>query len=75
MNYVAICSGPQMEEVHRTYDGTRWCFVCRKQRTFDFVVTAPTEPSYYGPTPSIVGKCGHVDGDLFPGRQREWGDI
>jgi hypothetical protein len=33
---------------------------------------SPTEPSYYGPYPLVVGECGHTDGDLFPGRVRQW---
>jgi hypothetical protein len=72
MNALHINYGPPMEEVHRESVGVRWCFVCRKRRSFDYVVKAPTEPSYYGPSPSIVGECGHLDGDLFPGRYREW---
>lgn len=71
---LVVCYGPPMEEVRREPDGERWCFVCRQRRRFDFVVHAPTEPSYYGPSPSIVDERGHVDGDLFPGRIREWGD-
>jgi hypothetical protein len=69
---LVVCFGPPVEEGVRTPDGERWCFVCRKRRLFDFVVMAPTEPSYYGPYPLIVGECRHVDGDLFPGRIREW---
>lgn len=66
--------GPATEEVTRKPDGEHWCFVCRKRRRFDFVVRAPIEPSYYGPNPSIVCELGHTDGDLFPGRFREWPD-
>jgi hypothetical protein len=71
---VHICYGPPMEEVRRDFDGVRWCFVCRKQRRFDFVVDAPTEPSYYGPNAGIECENGHTDGDLFPGRVREWSE-
>ena len=66
--------GPTMTEAHRERVGQRWCFVCRKRRRFDLIVKVPVEPSYYGPSPSIVGECRHVDGDLFPGRIREWED-
>lgn len=56
-------------------DGERWCFQCRKRREFRFKVTTPVDPmSYYGPSPSIeCGTCGLVNGDLFPGREREDG--
>lgn len=64
--------GPRLVEIVREAEGVRWCFVCRKRRNFEFVVKTPAEPSYYGPSASVVGECGHVDGDLFPGRTREW---
>ena len=42
-------------------------------RGFVFVVTAPVGPSYYGPSLSVqCAACGTSDGDLFPGRTREW---
>lgn len=62
-----------MVEVHREPDGLpRHCFRCRKHRDFFYVVDAPVELSYYGPNPSIQCSSGHRDGDLFPGREREW---
>lgn len=71
---VHVNHGPTMEEIVNRVDGeTRWCFVCRKHREFRYIVTAPAEPSYYGPNPDV--RCGHCkssDGDLFPGRFREW---
>lgn len=69
-----VLCGPHMEETNREAIGERWCFVCRKRRPFYFVIHAPVEPSYYGPVPSIRGECGHLDGDVFPGRYREWSD-
>ena len=55
-------------------DGTRWCFVCRRRQAFERVLLVPDDPdSWYGPTPMI--RCMHcktADGDLFPGRAREW---
>lgn len=69
-----VCFGPPMEEVRRDDLGERWCFTCRKRRPFAFVMTAPTEPSYYGPTASVHCDRGHGDGDCFPGRYREWED-
>jgi hypothetical protein len=70
---VHICSGPKMQEVVRRADGERWCFTCRKRRDFLFIVDAPIELSYYGPTPHIeCATCGKWDGDCFPGTAREW---
>jgi hypothetical protein len=71
----AIC-GEKLEEVVRRPNGEkRWCFQCRSRRAFEYVVMAPVELSYYGPTPSIrCAHCGHTDSDLFPGRMREWED-
>jgi hypothetical protein len=67
-----ICTTP-MREIHRETVGVRWCFVCRKRREFVYVVTATIEPSYYDPNPAIeCTVCGRIDGDLFPGRSREW---
>jgi hypothetical protein len=74
----AIC-GDRMEETFRRPDGERWCFRCKSRRPFDYVVNSPVEdrenPSWYGPSPSIqCSTCGLVDGDMFPGRYREWED-
>lgn len=71
---VHICYGPPLAEVSRTPHGTiRWCYHCRARRPFELVVLAPTEPSYYGPSPHIECTTCHThDGDLFPGRYREW---
>ena len=71
---VHINHGPEMVEVVRRRDGeARWCFHCRKRRDFLYIVTAPAEPSYYGPTADVkCGTCNTSDGDLFPGHEREW---
>ena len=71
---VHISRGPEMVEVVRRRDGQeRWCFHCRKRREFLYIVTAPSEPSYYGPNVGIkCGTCSTSDGDLFPGHEREW---
>jgi hypothetical protein len=67
-----VC-GEAMQEVRRQPDGDRWCFTCRQRRAFAFVVTAPVGPSYYGPNCAVKCEtCGTSDGDLFPGRYREW---
>lgn len=63
-----------MKTIHDEPDSERWCFSCRARREFRYVVKAAVEPSYYDPNPSIrCGTCGLMDGDLFPGRTREWG--
>ena len=68
-----------MEEVSRRADGVRWCFVCRKRRAFERVVSRPVVTSlddtgaWYGPTTDIAcASCRTVDGDCFPGTEREW---
>lgn len=73
--HVLICRGPAMETIRDDpHENPRWCFTCRKVRDFRFIVRAPVEPSYYGPEPNVVCvECGQTDGDLFPGREREWG--
>lgn len=51
----------------------RWCFVCRKRVQFTRTVQVPVDPmSYYGPSVTVHCDMGHTDGDLFPGRIREW---
>jgi hypothetical protein len=66
----------ELREVVRRSAGERFCFQCRKRRDFLYIVRAPVdELSYYGPTPRIECKtCKAIDGDLFPGREREWRD-
>lgn len=87
-----------MEEVCRKVDGdSRWCFSCRRQQPFEYVVTAPivscwcpidsprneqgegavefNTGAWYGPSTQIeCCVCHLTDGDLFPGRYREWED-
>ena len=71
---IHVNRGPAMVEVVNRVDGeTRWCFNCRQPREFRYIVMAPVEPDWYGPHADV--KCGHCrtsDGDLFPGREREW---
>ena len=71
---VHVNHGPAMVEVVRRRDGQpRWCFKCRKRRDFLYIVTAPVEPDWYGPHADVkCGTCDTSDGDLFPGRIREW---
>jgi hypothetical protein len=70
---IVIC-GEEMREVSREPDGEpRWCFRCRAIRGFVYVVIAPVGPSYYDPNAYVkCGTCDLTDGDLFPGRFREW---
>lgn len=73
MSTLHICRGPELETVVDKPNGEqRWCFTCRQRVEFRFVVEAPKEPSYWGALPSIQCVNGHTDGDLFPGRVREW---
>jgi hypothetical protein len=64
-----------MEEVYRRPYGLRFCFVCRRYRDFDVIVSAPLGLTYYGPTTSVEClHCRTVDGDCFPGTERCWED-
>ena len=69
-----ICREEMHEVTRKPHGDQRWCFQCRDRVPFEFIVTAPVGPSYYEPNPSIeCGPRGHIDGDMFPGRWREWG--
>lgn len=58
---------------HRKSLGYRWCFRCRKRRLFVQFTHVPDDPmSYYGAHYTVSCLSGHDDGDLFPGRYREW---
>lgn len=73
-----------MHEKSRKPDGEeRWCFTCRKRRTFEMVIDYPTlDPdippeeqtgAYYGPSARVeCTHCKTTDGDCFPGTGREW---
>lgn len=64
-----------MKLIRSRDDGERWCFVCRKRVRFLYEIHAPIDPmSWYGPNPSIKCEHGHLDGDCFPGREREWSE-
>jgi hypothetical protein len=66
-------SGTHMKEDSRISEGIRWCFSCRKRVEFERIVKVPAGISYYGPSVEITcSACGTIDGDLFPGRIREW---
>lgn len=68
-----VVCGTRMVESSRTTEGVRWCFTCRRRVEFVRIVMVPDGLSYYGPTVDIrCGECSSIDGDLFPGRCREW---
>lgn len=61
------------KEVFRASIGERWCYTCRKRQDFEYIRSVPIEPSYYEPVDQIeCTECRTIDGDLFPGRAREW---
>lgn len=69
----AIVCGTNMKEYSRDSEGVKWCFCCRKRVEFVRVIMIPDGPSYYGPSVDIrCSNCEQIDGDLFPGRTREW---
>lgn len=71
---VIMCGpGPLVEKVRKPDGETRWCFQCRARVSFDYVYRDTPEPTYWGGVPSIeCRERGHHNGDLFPGRYREW---
>lgn len=70
---IHICWTEPHYEAWRRSIGERWCFKCRKRCDFEHIRTVPAEMSYYGPSDRIeCTACRTVDGDLFPGRVREY---
>jgi hypothetical protein len=68
-----VVCGTKMKEGSRRSEGVRWCFCCRKRVEFHYIVMVPDGESWYGPYPEIkCSGCNQIDGDLFPGRTREW---
>jgi hypothetical protein len=68
-----------MEDVLWESFGERYCFSCRTRREFERIVSLPvvTSPddsgAWYGPSVRIeCATCRTVDGDVFPGRVRDW---
>lgn len=75
MSIHILWTEPHKETYRRTHREDQWCFVCRAKRQFDYVVMSPVEVSWYGPYRQIeCTTCKTVDGDCFPGTQREWED-
>lgn len=70
---VFVCRPRAWEVFSRESLGERWCFRCRKRRDFELTVEGEPMPTWYAPMPMVKCKtCGLLDGDLFPGRFREW---
>jgi hypothetical protein len=70
---LTVCYPGRQERIRHESRGERYCFRCRKSREFFYDIWVEIEPSYYATNPSIVcGTCNLTDGDLFPGRFREW---
>ena len=75
---VIICRGPKMTEFKRWDEGVHWCFTCRKRVQFWQIVRkasnedAEASLGFWSYTRGIECERGHPDGDLFPGRTREW---
>jgi hypothetical protein len=68
-----VCGPTKVIEVSRKEKGIHWCFVCRQRVPFFFVVRRDdVEEDYYGPWMSVEDEKGHINGDLFPGRERVW---
>lgn len=68
-----VCLPGATEVIRRESMGVKWCFVCRERVEFEFTVTREIAPSYYDPNPGVHCVPGHHwNGDLFPGRYREW---
>lgn len=79
MSAVTVCgpAGRYRTVVDRLDGERRWCFGCRARRDFRFVVKAPTvlDDMWYGYKAGVFCcTCNLRDGDLFPGRFREWDD-
>lgn len=64
--------GPAMVEVKREDAGEKWCFGCRKRLRHDFVISAPAEPSYYGPSARHDCSGCRRDRTCFPGTWVTW---
>lgn len=75
MSAVHILHVPTRIYSEREDGDPRWCFYCRKRTPFIRRVHVSTDPmSYYGPHATIECERSHEDGDLFPGRFREWSE-
>lgn len=75
---VIICRGPEMTEHKRWDEGVLWCFQCRKRVQFWQIVKVASREDieatmgFWTHSRTIECERGHVNGDLFPGRWREW---
>jgi len=73
MTITHICRTPMIRKWLREWRDS-WCFACRRNVLHHLFLLVPKDPySYYGPAPSVrCGRCWAMDGDLFPGQEREW---
>ena len=75
---VVVCRGPKMTEFKRWDEGVHWCFTCRKRVQFWQILRKASYEDilatygFWTHSRSIECELGHLDGDLFPGRSREW---
>lgn len=69
---INICRPGKTEVIKTTPREIKWCFVCRKCVEFTDYLIAEIEPLYYDPWWRRTCPRGHDDGDLFPGRYREY---
>lgn len=69
---LTICSPGEVKTIAEESVGIKWCFICRSRVQFTDVLKGEIGPSYYGPWWSRICSAGHLDGDLFPGRYREY---
>lgn len=76
---IYVCGAP-MTERKRWDEGVMWCFHCRKRVQFWQVLLVASKEAieasmgFWTHTRRIECEHGHLNGDLFPGRWREWDD-
>lgn len=69
---LTLCTGGPWRTLAVEPAGERWCFACRKRRTFTDTLSTDDSP-WYEPTWARRCEVGHYDGDLFPGWSRDAG--
>jgi hypothetical protein len=78
MSLVCILPGPS-ETVRTETTPPKWCFYCRTRVPFVDTLNTYSKDSpnwgWYEPTwQRRCSNCRAIDGDLFPGYERNWGD-
>lgn len=69
---VIVCGPGTLTVLQEKPIGERWCFKCRARVDFVDVLLGEVAPSWYAPQWGVKCVNGHEDGDLFPGRYREY---